>query len=157
MSRRHPRLSKPPLRGEIKQRIRAHVAERDGQRCHYCRQPFGDDLTGATLDHYIPHCLWPTNKPRNLVLACAPCNQAKADRLPLFLAVVLCPPEDSPAGPVWRWLACLAHARQTALRSTPQLAIGRPLVSTVPLQRSHRSTRLRQPAAEGRTTCPSLT
>lgn len=83
------RTTKPVLRGETHRRIREYVAERDGRHCHYCRRPFGEDLTGVTLDHYIPYRLWPMNKPRNLVLACAPCNQRKADRLPLTLAWLL--------------------------------------------------------------------
>ncbi|NSC21362.1 HNH endonuclease [Streptomyces albus subsp. chlorinus] len=84
------RVAKPVLRGDTRRQIREYVAERDGRQCHYCRAPFGEDLTGVTLDHYIPYCLWPMNKPRNIVLACVPCNQRKADALPLTLAWLLC-------------------------------------------------------------------
>ncbi|WP_275559606.1 HNH endonuclease [Streptomyces sp. 5-6(2022)] len=76
-------------RSEARRQVRAYVAERDGARCHYCRTEFGEDLAGATLDHYIPYSLWPMSKPRNLVLACDPCNNAKADALPLALAWLL--------------------------------------------------------------------
>jgi hypothetical protein len=81
-------VSRPLLTGDTKRQIRAYVAQRDGMSCYYCSRPF-PDLYGVTLDHYIPYCLWPMNKPRNLVLACAPCNQAKADRLPLPFALAL--------------------------------------------------------------------
>ncbi|MFE4828385.1 HNH endonuclease [Streptomyces sp. NPDC056672] len=84
-----PRTAKPVLRGDTKRRIRDYVAGRDGHHCHYCARPFAPDLADATLDHYVPYCLWPMNRPRNLVLACEPCNQAKADRLPLPLALIL--------------------------------------------------------------------
>lgn len=77
------------LTGKTRRAIRDYVAARDGAVCHYCRVAFGTDLTGVTLDHYIPYSVWPMSKPRNLVLACAPCNQAKADTLPLTLAWLL--------------------------------------------------------------------
>lgn len=72
----------------IKRQIRAHILERDGWQCHYCRRPFGD-ASEVTLDHYVPWSLWRMSKPRNLVAACEPCNLAKADSLPWPLAVVL--------------------------------------------------------------------
>lgn len=81
-------VSKPRLTKETRRRIRAYIAERDGRLCHYCRRPFAD-LYGVTLDHYVPHCLWAMNKPRNLVLACVACNQRKADALPVALAFTL--------------------------------------------------------------------
>lgn len=80
--------TKPRLTKETRRRIRAYVAERDGRLCHYCRRPFAD-LYGVTLDHYVPHCLWAMNRPRNLVLACVACNQGKADSLPVTLAFTL--------------------------------------------------------------------
>jgi 5-methylcytosine-specific restriction endonuclease McrA len=77
-------LNKP----ETKRLIRAHVLERDGWQCHYCRRPFTDEAE-VTLDHYIPWCIWQQSKPRNLVAACEPCNQLKADALPLTFAWLL--------------------------------------------------------------------
>lgn len=77
------------LRGHARREVRAYVAKRDGARCHYCRTEFGDDLTGVTLDHYVPYSVWPVSKPRNLVLACDPCNNAKADALPWPLVWLL--------------------------------------------------------------------
>ncbi|MEC4015230.1 HNH endonuclease [Streptomyces sp. H27-D2] len=68
---------------------KAQLAARDGLRCTYCRRPFAS-LREATLDHVAPLCLLRTWSARHLVLACRPCNDAKADRLPLFLALLLC-------------------------------------------------------------------
>lgn len=77
------------LTGRTRRQVRDYVAGRDGRFCHYCRVPFPDDLTGVTLDHYIPRSVWPMDRPRNLVLACAPCNARKQDALPLAFASLL--------------------------------------------------------------------
>lgn len=76
------------LTGSTRRAVRDYVGGRDGWHCHYCRKPFAEP-SEATLDHYIPWCLWHMSKPRNLVLACWDCNQAKADALPLTLAWLL--------------------------------------------------------------------
>ncbi|GAA2796462.1 HNH endonuclease [Streptomyces showdoensis] len=73
---------------QTKRMIRAYVLERDGWQCHYCRQPFADEAD-VTLDHYIPWSLWRESRPRNIVVACYPCNQLKADALPVTLAWLL--------------------------------------------------------------------
>ncbi|MCX4664712.1 HNH endonuclease [Streptomyces uncialis] len=83
------RTAKPRLRGDVRKQVRDYLAGRDGGLCHYCRVAFGPDLAGATLDHYVPYRLWQMNKPRNLVLACGPCNETKADSLPPILALLL--------------------------------------------------------------------
>ncbi|MFJ7207490.1 HNH endonuclease [Streptomyces sp. NPDC098789] len=70
-------------------RIVGNLAERDGPRCFHCRRPFAADMVGATLDHYVPRALWKTWRQRNLVLACAPCNWSKGDRLPWTVAALL--------------------------------------------------------------------
>ncbi|MFH9070865.1 HNH endonuclease [Streptomyces alboflavus] len=64
------------------------VARRSGWRCAYCRRPFGA-LDEVTLDHVVPVSLWRTWSAAHLVAACADCNHAKADRLPLLLALLL--------------------------------------------------------------------
>jgi hypothetical protein len=94
------------------------LARRHGQRCAYCRRPFAD-LREATLDHIAPCSLWRSWSVTSLMLACADCNQAKADRLPLSLALVLLAWAD-PTAPVvrpvdWPLLARLAAARGNAL------------------------------------------
>ncbi|MFF3059394.1 HNH endonuclease [Streptomyces sp. NPDC057909] len=64
------------------------LAQRHGARCTYCLRPF-TSLGEATLDHVVPHSLFPTWSVVHLMLACEPCNHAKADRLPLSMALLL--------------------------------------------------------------------
>ncbi|MFJ9375758.1 HNH endonuclease [Streptomyces sp. NPDC101455] len=101
-----------------KRRVRKEqLARRHGQRCAYCARPFGD-LREATLDHIVPQSLWRSWSATSLMLACADCNHAKADRLPLSLALVLLVWADPTAPTVcpvdWPVLARLAHANQSA-------------------------------------------
>ncbi|WP_255951004.1 HNH endonuclease [Streptomyces odontomachi] len=93
------RTARPVLQGDTRRRFLAHLAGRDGARCYYCRTPFDAALSDATLDHYVPYCVWPENRPRNLVLACEPCNQAKADRLPYWVTVLLDAAVNTPGRP----------------------------------------------------------
>ncbi|MGW8327956.1 HNH endonuclease [Streptomyces sp. NPDC055897] len=76
------------------------LAQRDGQRCAYCLTPF-TTLREATLDHVAPLSLLRSWSARHLVLACRPCNNRKADRLPLLLALLLLGSTDAshPTGP----------------------------------------------------------
>ncbi|MVO86650.1 hypothetical protein GPA10_18270 [Streptomyces sp. p1417] len=67
---------------------RLYLAERDGRHCFYCRTEF-DKLKGVSIDHYVPYSVLGCNLPANLVLACQPCNEAKADRLTWSMAAVL--------------------------------------------------------------------
>jgi 5-methylcytosine-specific restriction endonuclease McrA len=73
-------------RRELVERIASR--KRQGWRCLYCRAPFTDELR-PTLDHFIPYSLWRTGNQHNLVLACEPCNSAKADALPWTVAYLL--------------------------------------------------------------------
>lgn len=61
--------------------LRAVVLRRDGAKCFYCRT-FAGDLADLTMDHLVPQCQGGPWTPANLVMACHPCNQAKADRPP---------------------------------------------------------------------------
>ncbi|MFF4976319.1 HNH endonuclease [Streptomyces sp. NPDC001083] len=111
MSRVHPINS-------AKRRVRKEqLARRHGQRCAYCRRPFAD-LSEATLDHIAPQSLWRSWSVTSLMLACIDCNQAKADRLPFSIALLLlawADPTAPIAAPVdWPALARLAHANQSA-------------------------------------------
>ncbi|WP_327272933.1 HNH endonuclease [Streptomyces sp. NBC_01224] len=81
MSVRHLTASRRRLRKE-------QLARRHGARCTYCRRPFASPRE-ATLDHIAPHSLFPTWSVVHLTLACEPCNHAKADRLPLSMALLL--------------------------------------------------------------------
>jgi 5-methylcytosine-specific restriction endonuclease McrA len=64
-----------------KRQIKASLIRRDGLACFYCGTSFAD-ATAATIDHLVPRSIMPGWRLANLVLACLPCNQAKADSLP---------------------------------------------------------------------------
>lgn len=72
-----------------KARIKLDLVKRDGARCAYCAREF-IDLDDATLDHVIPNAVVGHWEPWNLLLACGPCNNMKADRVPLLIMPVLC-------------------------------------------------------------------
>lgn len=57
-------------------RVRA-LTLRDGERCHYCKIKLNAENT--TVDHVIPKARGGGNAIVNLVLACEPCNHARAD------------------------------------------------------------------------------
>ncbi|MEU0129381.1 HNH endonuclease [Streptomyces sp. NPDC006289] len=81
MSARHLTASRRRQRKE-------QLARRHGARCTYCLRPF-TSLREATLDHIVPVSLFRTWSVVHLTLACEPCNHAKADRLPLSIALLL--------------------------------------------------------------------
>lgn len=89
-----------PLNSARRRVRKEQLARRHGQRCAYCRHPL-TDLSEATLDHIAPQSLWRSWSVTSLLLACVDCNQAKADRLPLSLALVLLAWAD-PSRPVVR-------------------------------------------------------
>ncbi|GGQ70838.1 MULTISPECIES: HNH endonuclease [Actinomycetes] len=109
-----------PLNSARRRVRKEQLARRHGQRCAYCCRPFAD-LSEATLDHIVPCSLWRSWSVMSLMLACVDCNQAKADRLPLTLALMLLGWAD-PTRPIVRpvdvlLLARLAHVREAALTS----------------------------------------
>jgi len=75
------------VKGEAGRRAKRRLAKVHGPRCFYCPTTFDDPAT-ATLDHFLPWSLCRRNA-GNLVLACEPCNFAKADRLPWPLVWLL--------------------------------------------------------------------
>ncbi|MFB6595466.1 MULTISPECIES: HNH endonuclease [Streptomyces] len=110
------------LTKEQRRRRRVWLARRFGLRCAYCYRPF-TFLEQATLDHVVPFSLYRTWAVQHLVLACRPCNQVKADRLPLSMALLLVHAAGSGestanglAGVAWPLLARLAVERQSAAR-----------------------------------------
>ncbi|WP_316251460.1 HNH endonuclease signature motif containing protein [Streptomyces fungicidicus] len=110
------------LTKEQRRRRRVWLARRFGLSCAYCYRPF-TFLEQATLDHVVPFSLYRTWSFQNLMLACRPCNQAKGNRLPLSLALLLvhaATPGESTAnglaGVAWPLLARLAAERQSAAR-----------------------------------------
>ncbi|NEA14264.1 HNH endonuclease [Streptomyces halstedii] len=78
-------MSKHGPSGERRRKLKAKLAERDGAACFYCATPFGPALEGSTLDHLVPRSLVRTWAQAALVLACEPCNLAKADTAPALL------------------------------------------------------------------------
>ena len=59
---------------------RRTVLARDFYTCQYCgAQPHKSELT---VDHVIPRARGGTTAWENVVIACAPCNHRKGDRLP---------------------------------------------------------------------------
>lgn len=72
---------RPGPNSTSRRKIKARLAERDGMACFYCRTPFATADEG-TLDHLVPYSHVPGWRQANLVLACRPCNVAKADQLP---------------------------------------------------------------------------
>ena len=59
---------------------RLNVFYRDDFTCQYCRGPF--KARELTLDHVIPKSKGGDTSWDNIVSACAPCNNKKADKLP---------------------------------------------------------------------------
>ncbi|MEJ7649652.1 HNH endonuclease [Nakamurella sp. A5-74] len=80
------------------------VKLRDGRTCGYCGG-FGD-----TIDHIMPQCRGGQNTWDNLITACRPCNNRKADRTPVEAGMRLLwiprplVPDDSDQQRVWRAL-----------------------------------------------------
>lgn len=71
--------------------LREKIYIRDGFTCQYCSVTVGDihpltkkrlDRKDLTLDHINPKSKGGENTPFNLVTACKPCNNRKADRTP---------------------------------------------------------------------------
>jgi 5-methylcytosine-specific restriction endonuclease McrA len=90
----------------IKPRIRAAVFERDGWTCAYCgkrvkRRPFDETAPdAATVDHVRPVAHGGRTVLDNLLTACFPCNQQKADHLAEG------PPFEGPTlGDIWPEMA----------------------------------------------------
>ena len=59
---------------------RRKLARRDRHVCAYCGERFTEDL--LTIDHVKPLSRGGTHAWTNVLAACAPCNNAKADREP---------------------------------------------------------------------------
>jgi 5-methylcytosine-specific restriction endonuclease McrA len=59
---------------------RLRIYMRDKFRCQYCGEK--KPATALTLDHIVPRSRGGDNSPVNVVTACIPCNNRKADRTP---------------------------------------------------------------------------
>lgn len=84
----HPSGSVNGPNSDRKAKIKMSLMKRDGNRCAYCAREFVD-LADATLDHVIPNAIVRHWEPWNLLLACEPCNNVKADKVPLLLLPLL--------------------------------------------------------------------
>lgn len=61
-------------------KVRAELLLRDSSTCHWCKLRVKPNV--ATIDHLVPLSRGGTNKMKNLVLACSPCNAARGNELP---------------------------------------------------------------------------
>ncbi|MFI6856523.1 HNH endonuclease [Streptomyces sp. NPDC050416] len=83
-------MSREELAPETKAYLHCELKARHGSRCFYCRRNFRRrPMRRKTLDHYIPHWIWPGWDIDNLVLACERCNLAKGAALPWPLVWLL--------------------------------------------------------------------
>ncbi|WP_445395139.1 HNH endonuclease [Streptomyces sp. LE64] len=73
---------------EVRRNRKRRAAYVYRRRCAYCRVAFRS-LDEATLDHIVPRSVWHTWTATALALACGDCNQAKANRFPLSIALLL--------------------------------------------------------------------
>lgn len=62
---------------------RAALMRRDRHKCAYCAR------AGDTIDHVIPRCQGGRTEWLNVVVACEPCNAAKAGRTPTQAGMTL--------------------------------------------------------------------
>lgn len=60
----------------VSKRLRAEIFRRDNHTCRYCGASAPD--VKITIDHVTPTALGGSDKPENLVTACADCNSGKA-------------------------------------------------------------------------------
>lgn len=83
------------------------VIARDKNTCAYCGQSFptGD----LTVDHVIPKSRGGDDSWTNLIAACGPCNQRKADRLPREANMY---PRWQPKPPPPGWRQYRSHIRR---------------------------------------------
>ena len=57
------------------------LVDRDGNRCFFCKRALA--IPEITIDHYIPQSKGGSWDLENLRASCLPCNNDKADRVPL--------------------------------------------------------------------------
>ncbi|WP_236241416.1 HNH endonuclease [Streptomyces sp. CC228A] len=172
----------PRLNSARRRARKAQLTARDGWRCTYCRHRFRH-LRDATMDHVVPYSLYRTWSASALVLACQPCNHAKADRLFLSIALLLVwstdpaftgvQPTVDPVGPLFTtgdesadsrsiqlgpdkvdWLML---ARTVQARSSAARSTPDQTKSTKPVERRVRVGRLDHSRRSARNTCEQST
>lgn len=65
----------------ISKRLRAKILVLRGLCCHWCHYA-SEDASDFHIDHLKPRALGGSNHVRNLVVACAPCNEARGKKPP---------------------------------------------------------------------------
>lgn len=65
----------------IRPTVKFEIACMQAWRCYLCQREFDAELSDATVDHVVPRSKGGLNR-NNRLLACRPCNEKKADRLP---------------------------------------------------------------------------
>lgn len=89
------RYVRPRLHGPIRF-CRENIYIRDNYTCQYCGDKFSSNQ--LTLDHVIPASLNGKKSWTNVVSACRPCNQRKANRTPQTANMPLL---KEPISPTW--------------------------------------------------------
>lgn len=74
---------------------RMNIYWRDNHHCQYCGEKFAHSQ--LTLDHVIPKSRGGQKSWENIVTACAPCNQLKANRTPYEANMTLIKEPSRPA------------------------------------------------------------
>ena len=69
----------------VSKRLRYEILRRDNHACRYCGATAPD--VKLNVDHVIPQALGGTDKPDNLVTACADCNSGKTSSMPNAMPV----------------------------------------------------------------------
>ncbi|MFI5473155.1 HNH endonuclease [Streptomyces cacaoi] len=69
----------------VSQRLRYEILRRDNHACRYCGATAPD--VKLNVDHVIPTSLGGSDKPDNLVTACADCNGGKTSSMPNAMTV----------------------------------------------------------------------
>lgn len=69
-------------RANVSRSQRELVWTRDNYRCRYCLRPLKYGTHELTFDHLLPVSRGGASVLNNLVTACRPCNEKKADRTP---------------------------------------------------------------------------
>lgn len=98
---------------------RETIYARDRGQCQYCQRPVG--RREVTYDHIVPRSRGGLTAWENIVIACRPCNQKKANRTPAEAGMVL---SLSPARPsMGSWQLLVGHRDALPIAWRPYLGL----------------------------------
>ena len=98
---------------------RETIYARDRGQCQYCQRPVG--RREVTYDHIVPRSRGGLTAWENIVIACRPCNQKKANRTPAEAGMVL---SLSPARPpMGSWQLMVGHRDELPIAWRPYLGL----------------------------------